>query len=185
MGITLLGERYNRWQLVGIVMALAGIFTISFNKGATINNIFQPGSQYVLMASALFATATIVARKRKEKLDPELMSTIRSFILFLVFAAIILIRGMKIEISPGTWMDILIGSILETLITIILAYQALKHLEAAKTSLVISTKAIWLVFMAWLFFDTFPMMYELVGGLLSIAGIAFITWKRRYRSSRI
>ncbi len=179
MGITLLGEKYNRWQLAGILIALIGVFTITFNKGTDIGNIIQPGSQYVLMASALFATATIMARKGRERLEPELMSTIRSFLLFLVFGGIILARDIRVELSATIWSDIIIGSILETLITIIFAYQALSFLEAAKTSLVISTKAIWLVFMSWIIFDTFPMAYELIGGLLSIAGITILTLKRR------
>ncbi|MGC9344100.1 MAG: DMT family transporter [Bacteroidales bacterium] len=185
MGILLLGEKYNRWQVIGIIVALVGVFTISFNQGADLRSIFQPGSQYVLMASALFATATIVARHGKERLEPELMSTLRSFLLFVVFTGIILSRDMEIILDKKTWYDVIVGSLLETLITIVLAYQALRYLEAAKTSLVISTKAIWLLVMAWIFFDTFPLHYELAGGVLSLVGIALITLKRRQRSKRI
>lgn len=185
MGIVLLGEKYNQWQLLGIMMALVGVFTITFNKGTDVLSFFQPGSGYVLLASALFASATIVARHGKERLEPALMSTIRSILLFLVFAGIIIAQGMKIRLETSTLYDIFAGSLLETLITITFAYQALKFLEAAKTSLVISTKAIWLVIMAWIFLDTFPKGYELIGGLLSLAGIAIITFKKRQRSSRM
>jgi drug/metabolite transporter (DMT)-like permease len=185
MGITILGERYNIWQVAGIVLALFGVFLITFNKGSDIRSFIQPGSEFVLMASALFATATIVARKGMEKLDTELMSTLRSFLLFLVFTGVVLARGMKIQLHPGIWIDILIGSLLETLITIIFAYQALKYIEAAKTSLVISLKAVWLIAMAWIFLRTFPQAFEMAGGALSLIGIAFITWKKRQRSARI
>ncbi|MBE0655548.1 MAG: DMT family transporter [Bacteroidales bacterium] len=185
LGITILGEKYNAWQIGGIIMALLGVFLITYNKGSDIYSLIQPGSHYVLLASVLFAAATIVARKGKERLDTELMSTLRSFMLFIVFSGIVLGKGMKIQLNPGIWSDIVLGALLETLITIIFAYQALKYLEAAKTSLVISTKAIWLVVMAWIFLDTFPQGYELAGGLLSLAGIAIITWKKRQRSVRI
>jgi drug/metabolite transporter (DMT)-like permease len=183
MGILLLGEKYNRWQLLGIVIALVGVFTITFNKDADLKSLIQPGSQYVLMASVLFASATIIARHGKERLEPELMSTIRSFILFVVFTGIIISRDMVVSLEKSTWYDVIFGSLLETLITIVFAYQALRYLEAAKTSLLISSKAIWLVVMAWIFFDTFPMGYELVGGILSLTGIALITLKKRQRSS--
>ncbi len=182
MGILILGEKYNRWQMAGIIMALVGVFTISFNKGAELQSFFQPGSQYVLLAAALFAVATVIARKGKERLDPELMSTLRSLLLFLVFFGIIVIQGKKVLLTAHTWQYIIIGSFLETLLTIVFAYQALRYLEAAKTSLVISTKALWLVLMAWVFLDTFPFFYELAGGLLSLIGIGIITWKRRQRS---
>ena len=183
MGILILGERYNRWQLFGIVMALVGVFVISFNKGTNIVSFFQPGSGYVLIASALFAVATITARKGRDRLDPELMSTLRSFLLFVVFSVIVYVKELELGLEPSIWGNLIIGSLLETLITIVFAYQALRYLEAAKTSLVISTKAIWLVLMAWIFLDTFPMVYELAGGILSLAGIAVITLKKRQRSS--
>lgn len=185
MGILILGEKYNFWQLIGIVIALVGVFTITFNHDASFATLVQPGSQYVLFASALFASATIIARHGKEKLDPELMSTIRSFLLFVVFTGIVFSRDMTLSLDKSTWYDIITGSLLETLITIVLAYQALRYLEAAKTSLVISTKAIWLVIMAWIFLDTFPRGYELAGGILSLTGIALITLKKRQRSSSI
>ncbi len=185
MGISLLGERYNRVQLFGVVLALSGVFTITFRPGTNLQSIFQPGSQYVMFAATLFAVATIIARKKKEMLNPELMSTIRSVLLFVVFALIILVSSKDLSYGKEVWKDIVIGSFLETLLTIVFAYQALRYIEAAKTSLIISTKAVWVLVMAYFFLNTFPGILELVGGMLSLLGIVLISIGKNQRSSKI
>ncbi|MCK4920325.1 MAG: DMT family transporter [Bacteroidales bacterium] len=185
MGITLLAEKYNRIQLLGIVLALGGVFAITFRPGSELQNFFQPGSQYVVFASVLFSVATIVARKNKERLNPELMSTIRSFLLFFVFALIVLVSHRELNYNREVWQIIIIGSFLETLLTIVFAYQALRYIEAAKTSLIISTKAVWVLIMAYFFLNTFPGTLELVGGSFSIIGIILISLGGNQRSSKI
>ncbi len=182
MGISLLKEKYNFWQLTGIMLTLGGVFIISFYPGSSLKLIIQPGSQYVLLASVFFAVATILARRKKNILEPEIMSTIRSVLLFLVFSVILIFSDREIKISPGVWADVLVGSFLETLLTIIFAYQALRYIEAAKTSLVISTKAVWVLIGAFVFLNTFPGTLELIGGFLTLAGIALISLKKAQRS---
>ncbi|MCF8377946.1 MAG: DMT family transporter [Bacteroidales bacterium] len=184
MGITLLGENYKKRQLFGIILALGGVFALTFSPASNIESLVQPGSQFVVFASVLFAAATIIARKYKDKLHPELMSTIRSILLFLVFAIIIWINDKELDYNNSVWKAIIIGSFLETLLTIVFAYQALRYIEAAKTSLIISTKAIWVLVMAYFFLHTFPGPMELIGGCLSIIGIILISLKGNHRSSK-
>lgn len=185
MGITLLGEKYKKRQLLGIVLALGGVFSITFSPGSDLESLIQPGSQYVVFASVLFSVATIIARKYKENLNPELMSTIRSILLFIVFALIIWLSQKELIYNNAVWKVIIIGSFLETLLTIIFAYQALRYIEAAKTSLIISTKALWVLVMAYFFLHTFPGPMELIGGCLSIIGIVLISLNGNQRSSKI
>lgn len=184
MGITLLAEKYNKLQLMGIFLALGGVFALTFSPGSELQNFFQPGSQYVVFASILFSIATIVARKNKERLNPELMSTIRSILLFIVFALIVLVSNMELNYKKEVWQVIIIGSFLETLLTIVFAYQALRYIEAAKTSLIISTKAVWVLIMAYFFLNTFPGTLELVGGSFSIIGIILISMGGNHRSPK-
>ena len=81
-------------------------------------------------------------------------------------------------ITLPLWRDLAIGSLLETLIVIIFAYQALKLIEATKTSLIISTKGVWTLVLAWMFLGVFPSALELIGGLLTLLGVWLITWVR-------
>ena len=79
------------------------------------------------------------------------------------------------HLSFQIWRDLSIGSLLETLIVIVLAYQALKLIEATKTSLIISTKGVWTLLLAWIFLGVFPTGLQVVGGLLTLAGVWLIT----------
>jgi len=178
MGIMLLGERFKKLQLLGIVLTILGIFIINYREGGFAGFI-DPGSLYIISAAFLFSLATIAGRRCHRLLVPGYMSLLRSFILAVVMAILFFHSGKGIQLSPGIWRDLAIGSFLETLIVIVFAYQALKLIEATKTSLIISTKGVWTLILAWIFLDLFPTGLQLTGGLLTLVGVWLITWSRQ------
>jgi len=180
MGITLLKERFSLWQMAGILITIAGIFIINYN-GTVFGGFLGQGSLYVLAASFLFALATIAGRRFSDLLDPGLMSLIRSFILALAFLTIYLSNRSDLHFSFSVWRDLTIGSMLETLLTIVLAYKALKLIEATRTSLIISTKGVWTLLLAWIFLGVFPSTYQLVGGIATLTGVWLITGMKASR----
>ncbi len=177
MGILLLRERFRTSQVLGIVITIMGIFVINYREGGFAGFI-DPGSVYVITAAFLFSVATIVARRWHHLLVPGYMSLIRSVLLAAVMIILFLQGGDAAPLSLSLWKDLALGSLLETLIVIIFAYQALKLIEATKTSLIISTKGVWTLILAWIFLDVFPTGVQLVGGLLTLAGVWLITWTR-------
>ena len=105
------------------------------------------------------------------------MSLIRSVLLAIVMAVLFFNVGGLPDLPFHIWRDLSIGSLLETLIVIVLAYQALKMIEATKTSLIISTKGVWALLLAWIFLGVFPTGVQLAGGLLTLVGVWLITRK--------
>ncbi len=178
MGILLLRERFRTTQVIGIVITIMGIFVINFREGG-FAGFFDPGSVYVLGAAFLFSLATIVGRRMHHMLVPGYMSLIRSFLLAVVMALLFFRTDVWPSIPLNIWKDLALGSLLETLIVIVFAYQALKLIEATKTSLLISTKGVWTLVLAWIFLGVFPTGVQLVGGLLTLVGVWLITWTRR------
>jgi len=178
MGVILLRERFRRTQVAGIVITIIGLFVINYREGG-FAGFLDPGSRYVISASFLFALATIAGRRFHRHLVPGYMSLIRSFLLALVMAILFFRSGDWPQMSLQVWRDLSIGSLLETLIVIVLAYQALKMIEATKTSLIISTKGVWTLVLAWIFLGVFPTGVQLAGGLLTLLGVWLITWKGR------
>ena len=178
MGITLLKERFGRLQVVGILVTIAGVFVINFREGAFVG-FLDPGAAYVIAASFLFALATISGRRFKEYLDPELMSLIRTILLAVVFVILILISKENLRFEGYVWRDLAFGSLFETLLTIVFAYQALRRIDATSTSLIISSKGVWTLLLAWIFLNVFPTGIQVVGGLATIIGIYLITWRPR------
>jgi drug/metabolite transporter (DMT)-like permease len=177
MGIVILGERFRTTQLIGIVITIMGLFIIHFREGG-FAGFMDPGSAYVIVAAFLFSLATIVGRRWHQLLVPGYMSLIRSFILAAVMAILFFRSGETVHLTLKIWRDLALGSLLETLIVIVLAYQALKLIEATKTSLIISTKGVWTLLLAWIFLGLFPTGMQLAGGLLTLAGVWLITWTR-------
>jgi len=177
MGITLLKERFRTAQVMGIVITIMGVFVINYREGGFAGFV-DPGSIYVIGAAFLFSLATIVGRRWHQKLVPGYMSLIRSFLLAVVMAILFFHSGEMHPVSLNVWKDLALGSLLETLIVIVFAYQALKMIEATKTSLIISTKGVWTLLLAWLFLGVFPSGVQLVGGLLTLVGVWLITWTR-------
>ena len=177
MGILLLKERFRTPQVIGIVITILGVFVINFREGGFAGFV-DPGSVYVIAAAFLFSLATIVGRRMHHLLVPGYMSLIRSFLLALAMALLFFKSGELAPLSVRIWKDLALGSILETLIVIVFAYQALKLIEATKTSLIISTKGVWTLLLAWIFLGVFPTGMQLVGGLLTLVGVWLITWTR-------
>lgn len=178
MGFILLRERFRRTQMAGIVITIIGLFIINYREGG-FAGFLDPGSRYVIFASFLFALATIAGRRFHKHLVPGYMSLIRSFLLAIAMFVLFLRTGDWPEMSLQIWRDLSIGSVLETLIVIVLAYQALKLIEATKTSLIISTKGVWTLVLAWIFLGVFPTGVQLAGGLITLLGVWLITWKGR------
>jgi drug/metabolite transporter (DMT)-like permease len=176
MGVLLLRERFQGTQIAGIVITIVGLFVINYREGG-FAGFLDPGSRYVISASFLFALATIAGRRFHKHLVPGYMSLIRSFLLVVAMAILFGRSGEWPEISVQVWRDLSIGSLLETLIVIVLAYQALKMIEATKTSLIISTKGVWTLVLAWIFLGVFPSGVQLAGGLITLLGVWLITWK--------
>ena len=181
MGITLLRERFRQSQLAGIAITLMGIFVINYRQGG-FAGFTDPGAIYVISASFFFSLATISGRKYRKYLNPGYMSLIRSFLMAMVMGILFFRQSGAglFDISGTIWRDLLLGSLLETTIVIVFAYKALKMIEATKTSLIISSKGVWALALAWIFLGVFPTGFQLAGGILTLIGVGLITWDKPF-----
>lgn len=185
MGMTLLKERFRSTQLAGILVTILGVFIINYREGGFAGFLDQ-GSIYVVFASLFFSLATIAGRRFHKQLNPGYMSLLRSIILAATMA-ILYDMGSEsgvLEIPVQVWRDLGLGSFLETMIVIIFAYQALKLIEATKTSLIISSKGVWTLILAWVFLGVFPTGFQVAGGVLTLVGVWLITWDRPVARSK-
>jgi len=54
----------------------------------------------------------------------------------------------------------------------------LKMIEATRTSLIISSKGVWALLLAWIFLGVFPSGFQLAGGIMTLIGVGLITWDK-------
>jgi len=177
-GVLFLNERYGWKGTTGILLTLAGVYIINYSSGINFKNLLIPGAEYVVIASFIFSIATISARKFRKFIDSYLLSLLRVIMLFLGFSIWFLITKESLHIAVKPIINMVIGSFLETFLTIVFAYQALKYIEAAKTSLIISTKSIFVLLSAFIAFQVFPPMYKLIGGALTIIGVMILSFTK-------
>ncbi|RLD74765.1 MAG: hypothetical protein DRJ10_16495 [Bacteroidetes bacterium] len=178
-GVVFLKESFNKVQLFGIILAIGGVFAISLKGFDSFNELLISGSQYVVLAAFLFSIATIIARKKRKTIDPAVLSLVRALILLFSFTLIILATQSSFIISGRAWALLSAGSFLEVFITIVFAYKSLQYIKAFKTSLIISTKGIFALLSAWLFLSLTPLYVEIIGGLISIIGVVFVSFESR------
>ncbi len=174
-GIILLKEIYSRLEILGVIMAISGIFAISFKPGALASGLFIPGTEWIILASLMFATGTIIGRKQIKQVSPSLLSLIRVVLLLVVFAFLFISLDLDLKIPARAYVNMAIGSLLEALITMVAAYSALKYIQAIRMSILVNTKSIWILISAFFVFGLVPETYQLIGGLLSLTGVILLT----------
>lgn len=178
-GVVFLKESFNRVQFFGIILAISGVFIISLKDFSSFSELLIPGSEYVVLAAFLFSIATIIARKTRKTIDPAVLSLVRALILLLSFLILVLLIDTSLNISGKSWILLSAGSFLEVFITIVFAYKSLQYIKAFKTSIVISTKGIFALLSAYLFLSLTPLYLEVIGGIVSIIGVIFVSLEYR------
>jgi drug/metabolite transporter (DMT)-like permease len=175
MGIFLLRERYSGLELFGVIIAISGIFTMAFQGGSALGNVFIEGTEWIILASLMFATGTIIGRKQIHQVSPSFLSFIRVLLLLVVFIGLQISTREQLILTPKIIFNVGLGSFLEALVTMVAAYSALKYIQAVRMSILISTKSIWILISAFIFFGLFPSPLQLLGGGLSLIGVILLS----------
>jgi len=175
LGVVILHERYNRPEIIGIVLILLGAFIISYNGGLKLSSMFINGAQYVLYAGLFFGASAIISKKNVEKLSPPIMALSRNVFLFIFSFSVIMLQGLNWGLSWFSLWNILIGSMLGPFLTVIAGLQAIKYMQVSRKSILSSTKGIFVLLGAYIYFGKFPELYQIIGGLISISGVVLIS----------
>jgi len=184
LGFLILQERFNKPELIGMLLAILGAFIISYQPNTDLNSLFIDGAGYVLFSGIFFATSTIIVKKNVKNIGSPILAFSRTFHLLVFSIAALLIMKDPLSISSEAFKNIIIGSLMGPFLTIVAGYQALKYLEASRMSLLGSSKGVLVMGGAYLYFGTLPMNYQILGGLLSISGVLLISMGRLMLSRR-
>ncbi len=175
MGVLLLKERFTWIESVGVLLALAGAFIISYTGGTSLRSMFIPGTLIVLINAILASTTSIVGKVYVRKLTPELI-TLNHTVWLLLYSAVLMVVFRKPFAIPGSaLLNIFIGSFLGPFLGVLMVYHSFRNLEASRSSIVQSLKGIVVLAAAFLYFGTLPLPHQLWGGLLTVAGVLVMT----------
>ena len=175
MGIIFLKERFTALEAFGAALALIGAFIVSYKGGTTLSEFFIPGAGVVLLNCIFAAIASVVVKVNVRNMSPELINTNRSIWLFL-FSFLMLIFFRESFVIPGrALVNIAIGATLGPFVAILLIYYSFHYIEVSKSSIVQSTKVVFVLIGSLIYFGTFPLLHQLIGGLLTLLGVVLIS----------
>ncbi|MDZ7740375.1 MAG: DMT family transporter [Bacteroidota bacterium] len=184
LGILILKEKFGPFEIAGIIFTLGGAILISFKGNTDLNKFLVHGTEYVIGSALLFSIAAIIAKKNILSVDPVILSVSRSVFLF-VFSFIMMCFYCESFIIPSSAaLNILIGSVLGPFLTVFTSYLALKYIGAGKAAIVRSSRSFFVLLGAYIYFNTLPFDYQVIGGLLTIAGVVLISAGNMVRKRR-
>ncbi|HUS85889.1 MAG TPA: DMT family transporter [Bacteroidales bacterium] len=178
MGVSLLGERFTLIQAIGVAVTLSGAVVTSFTGNVAGEGLFVPGTFYMIASTFFLAANMIISKKYIRKLDPGLLSLNRSIFLFALALVLMITTGESFSISGKALFNSLAGSLLGPFLTAISTYTALKFIEASKSTIIQSSKGLFVILGAWVYFGTIPESFQILGGILTILGVIVLITAR-------
>lgn len=180
-GIFILNEKFGPVEITGGILALAGAFVISYSGGTTLKSFFIEGTGVVFLNALFATTATLVVKVHVRKISPEILNLNRSVWLLAFSLIMFFVLGEPLVLSANAVKNTLIGSLLE-FTAILLIYYSFKYIEASRSSIVQSLKGIFVLIGAVVFFGTFPLLHQFIGGMITVAGVLLMALAQAYRT---
>ena len=182
-GVFILGEKFGPVETFGAVIAIVGAFIISYTGETSLAKIFIPGTGVVFINALFAAAATLVVKVHVKKMSPELLNLNRS-VWLLVFSVIMLFYFQQpVSIPVSALKNIAIGALLGPFLAILTVYYSFSYIDASRSSIVQSLKGIFVLIGAYLFFGTFPLPHQFLGGLVTVAGVVVMTFARARKAA--
>jgi len=175
LSFLILKERFSKIEFVGIVLALLGAFVISY-KGNSGVSMFINGAQFILFSSFFAATNAIIIKKNIKIINPIILTISRSLFLLIFSLAAVLYLNLSFNIPTTALKNIFIGSLLGPFLAVISGYISLKYMPLSHKAIIMSTKGLFVLFGAYLYFGKFPNAIAITGGLITIIGVLLIAY---------
>ena len=169
-GLFWLKEDLNRPQISGAVVAIVGVFVITFQPG----DYLRTGSLMILGSACMYALhAAIVKRFGQD------MAFINFFFFRLLCTSVILFllavfRKNLVVTSPTAWGLMIMVGALDITISRGLYYLALRRLKMSIHAIILTLSPVAAILWAMFLFNTLPNVQQAVGGIGVIIGVMVV-----------
>jgi len=175
LGVLWLRERLRPSDVLGAMVAIAGVFLISFQPG----DYLRLGSALVLVSTFLYALHTAIVKRHGEGIDFGNFFLFRiattAFFLFIFAAA----RGQLVWPGAAAWLLVLIAGTVDVSISRSLYYLSLRRMPMSIHTILLTISPVVTILWALLLFGAIPTSLGLTGGALVVVGVALVTLRRR------
>ena len=167
-----LGERVDARFWIGVAIATYGLFLLQGPLDlAHLLASFGPGTGMALAAAACFGSLAVITRRFIDRIDPVIVNALRLWMavaLWFPFHPFPDFNAIPASQIGYAAMSAIVGPFLGRLFMMISA----RYVEARITTLTILTAPVMTVALVFLVLGDVPQTYEVVGGLIMMAGIA-------------
>ena len=171
-----LKERFGNLEFIGMIVVMLGAFVISYKGNMAFQDMFITGTRDVLFYSLFSAINYVVVKRNIKKIHPIIL-TISRCIFILVFSIMAMIYTKEsLIISKTAFINIFIGSLLGPFLTVIAGYLALQYITSSHRAIISSTRGVFVLFGAYLYFGQFPQPIAIIGGFITIIGVLAIAY---------
>ena len=175
LGYIFLKERFNKWEITGMLLTIAGAIILNYKKDFTWHHFFFEGTGIIFLSSFIFAVGTVLAKSKIKEIHPWLLTINRILFIFAGFFILFLIKKESLHISLPGFYNILLGSLLGPFLAVLAGYYAFRYLKVSKISVIGTSKSFLILAASYIFFNVMPLLYQIAGGVLMIAGVIIIT----------
>ena len=182
-GILWLKERLVRGEKIGAVIAVVGVFVVSFQPGDT-SGVLWLGVLLVLSASFTYALHAAIVKRHGQAID------FTNFFLFRMMASILFLlifavgRGEMVwPTGVRVWWILLLAGTVNVTVSRSLYYLALRRYKLSILTILLTLSPVVTILWSWVLFGVWPSLQGLVGGTAVIAGVILVTMSRRKKGS--
>ncbi|NLO68397.1 MAG: DMT family transporter [Bacteroidales bacterium] len=179
MGVILLGERFVGIQKIGVVLTFAGAMVISYQKGGTPASYLSGSAGLMLVSTLFYGIRTITVKKNIQRVSPTILAINRAIFLLGMATVLLLVWQQNLKIPGSALLNIMAGSFLGPFLTSLGQYSALKYIPASRAAIIQSSTALFVVLGVFIYFGRLPMLYQVIGGLLTVAGVILLFKAKR------
>ncbi|NPA68687.1 MAG: EamA family transporter [Chlorobi bacterium] len=175
LGILILKERFNAIEIFGIILTIAGSFVIAYNPGLEIPSDFYKSLVFVIISGISFSVSTVLSKKNIQKVSPSILSINRVLFLFAASVVFIAVSGKSLIIPGKAILFLAAGSFLGPFLAAFAGFSSLKYIEASRSSVIGSVKALFVLLTSYLYFNMMPSKTQIAGGLITVAGLIILS----------
>ena len=179
LGIFWLKERLIRGEKIGAVLAVIGVFVITFQLGETTDSLWL-GTLLVLVSTFCYALHAAIVKKDGGEMD------FTNFFLFRMLATcfflLIFTLGSGEMVWPSgrqVWLILLVTATVNVTISRSLYYLVLRRYKLTIMTILLTLSPVITIFWSVLLFGEQPTPQSLVGGTAVIIGVIIVTMSKR------
>lgn len=176
LGLVWLKESFNRFQLGGAVLAIAGVFVITYQNG----DYFRVGSLLVLAATLAYSLHTAMVKRYGEQ-----MQFFEFFFFRLLCTSLFLILFNSVRHTlawppANAWPLLILVATIDVALGRSLYYIALQRLNLNYFTILQTLSPLLTVLWSLMLFGALPGLQQIFGGLAVIGGVFIVShWKQK------